>query len=100
MNHTDLENLSELLGKMKPGPYEYWDQKDNDLLAAECTTEGNGKLIAALPGLTGMENEFRAIASILNAAPEILRLARVGLDSENVKTVATEGAGESPTEAS
>jgi hypothetical protein len=83
MNHTDLESLADLLGKMKPGPYEYWDQKHNDLLAAECTKAGEGKLIAALPGLSGMENEFRAIAALLNAAPDLLRLARIGLDSEN-----------------
>ena len=85
MNHTDLENLAELLGKMKRGPYEYWDQKDNDLLAAECTPDGKGKLIAALPGITSMGDEFRAIAALLNAAPDLLRLARIGLDSENSK---------------
>lgn len=95
MNHADIENLADLLGKMKPGPYEYWDQKDNDLLAAECTPDGKGKLIAALPGITSMEDEFRAIAALLNAAPELLRLARLGLDSENVTTHAP-GADEPP----
>ena len=83
MNHQDLDKLSDLLGNMKPGPYEYWDEPDNDLLAAECTGNGNGYLIAGLAGIASMRAEFAAIAALLNAAPEILRLARVGLDSEN-----------------
>lgn len=83
MNHQDLDKLSELLEKMKPGPYQYWDLADNDLLAAECTPDGKARLIAALPGVTSMRAEFTAIAALLNAAPEIIRLARVGLDSEN-----------------
>lgn len=71
INLKEIEELEALLKKMKPGPYEYWEQPDNDLLAAECTAE-NGTLIAALPGIASMSNEFRAIAALLNAAPALI----------------------------
>lgn len=60
---------------MRPGPYEYWGSSGNDMLVAKCHW-GTGVPIAALAGLTSMPNEFRAIAALLNAAPELLKVAR------------------------
>ena len=77
--HATLEALEIMLGKMKPGPYEYWDEQGNDILAAECK-EGDGEPIAALAGIQSMPDEFRAIAYLLNAAPDLIRWARRGLD--------------------
>ena len=79
-----LNTLEDLLKKMKPGPYEYWDSADNDIIAAECA-DGKGKPIAALAGISSMRNEFRAIASLLNAAPDLIRWARRGLDHQPEK---------------
>jgi len=62
---------------MKPGPYEYWADQGNDILAAECK-DGDGEPIAALPGIYSLPDEFRAIAALLNAAPMLIKLALIG----------------------
>jgi hypothetical protein len=81
---SSLDALEILIGKMKPGPYEYWNEPGNDILAAGCK-EGDGEPIAALAGIYSMPDEFRAIAALLNAAPDLIRWARRGLDSQNSK---------------
>jgi hypothetical protein len=88
MTIQEIDKLETLLSEMKPGPFEYWDDPSNDILAAECHSNG-GTLIAGLAGITSMPDEFRAIAALLNAAPELLRLARRGLDSQNEKHIHT-----------
>ena len=74
MTTKEIIHLQSLLCKMKPGPYEYWNEPGNDIIAAECK-EGDGEPIAALAGIYSMEDEFRAIAALLNAAPELIKLA-------------------------
>jgi len=87
-----LDTLENLFGKMLAGPYEYWDDGGNDILAARCY-EGDGEPIAGLAGIVSMPNEFRCIAALLNTAPDLIRLARRGLDSQNEKSPST-GASE------
>ena len=84
MTTQEIDKLETLLSAMKPGPYEYWDESGNDILAAECK-DGDGKPIAALAGFYSMPDEFRAIAALLNAAPDLLRLARIGLGCQDAK---------------
>ena len=74
MTIQEIIKLQSLLCKMKQGPYEYWNEPGNDILAAGCK-EGDGEPIAALPGIHTLPDEFRAIAALLNAAPELIRLA-------------------------
>lgn len=78
MTFHEIKKLESLLTKMKPGPYEYWSTDSNDLIAAECKG-GKGVLIAALPGITSLPAEFEAITALLNAAPELIKLAIRGL---------------------
>lgn len=80
--HALLDGLEKQLAKMRAGPYEYWDESGNDILAAQCH-EGDGVPIAALAGIVSMPNEFRAISDLLNAAPDLIRWARRSLDSQN-----------------
>jgi hypothetical protein len=74
MTTKEIVKLQSLLSKMKPGPYEYWATDSNDMIAAECK-DGKGNLIAALPGITSLPKEFTAITALLNAAPELIKLA-------------------------
>lgn len=60
------------------GPYEYWNQSDNDFLAGECH-KGQGRPFASLPGITSMADEFRAVAALLNNAPALISAARENL---------------------
>jgi len=78
-----LDGLESQLAKMRAGPYEYWDEAGNDILAAECK-DSDGEPIAALAGIVSMPDEFRAIADLLNAAPDLIAWARRGLSLENV----------------
>lgn len=78
LTEKQLNELEKLLGKMMKGPYEYWDMSSNDLLAGECH-KGQGRVFAALPGLTSMSDEFRAVAALLNNAPALISAARENL---------------------
>lgn len=88
MTTKEIIHLQSLLCKMKPGPYEYWNEPGNDIIAAECN-EGDGEPIAALAGIYSMENEFRAIAALLNASPELIKLALLA-NLNAAKTLVTE----------
>mgnify|MGYP001563051434 CR=1 FL=1 len=76
MTMRKLKELERLLSKMKPGPYEYWDNDSNDLIVARCKTPGKGVPIAALPGMSSMRDEFTAICALLNDAPSLISLAK------------------------
>lgn len=76
---SDIATLEKLLKAMKPGPYEFIELGGNQVIAAECT-ETTYRGIAALFGLSSMENEFRAIVALLNAAPKLLAAAKMAND--------------------
>ncbi len=64
-----------------PGPWYYWDQKNNDFVA---TGEKEGKLICALAGFTSKPNEFTFIAHARTMSPaacKCLLLAIEGLEA-------------------
>ena len=72
--------LETLLKAMKQGPYEFIELDGNQVIGAECT-ETTFQGIAALFGLSSMEDEFRAIVALLNAAPKLIAAAKMANDT-------------------
>lgn len=75
MTTKEIIKLQSLLCKMRPGPYEYWNGQGDEVLAAECDSNGDGWPIAVRHGLKPRPDEFAGIAALLNAAPELIKLA-------------------------
>jgi len=80
MNKSELQELEQLLQKMTPGPYEFWGEPAGAVLSGKCAA-GGGKLIASMEG-RAVADEFRAIVALLNAAPELIRMAHLVLNEE------------------
>jgi hypothetical protein len=70
-----------------PGPWYYWDQKENDLIA---TGKEKGKLICSLPGLSSRPKEFTFIAHARTMSPtacKCLLLAIEGLEAAHAISI-------------
>ncbi len=71
-----------------PGPWYYWDQKNNDFVA---TGEKEGKLICALAGFTSKPNEFTFIAHARTMSPAACKCLLLAL--ENLEDIACQTGG-------